>query len=253
MNAFFRRLLSVLLFSAALAVPARAGDWPQFLGPTRDGHAATDETLLTAVLERLFTTETLTAVLEQMNAACGAWSAQQQARQARLSGEIAALQRRQDNLTDTVEQLGGAGEDVQVLVRRLVANEAQLDALRNQMALASLEPPPALTISADDLDDMRDFLVAAVRSPHSPARTRNFLATLLERIIVEDEQARLVYWPEVLLSGTTGSRQMRRFPAAAVWRPGRALLGTVTASIRWPRRLRYGWRDCRDGKSNLTG
>src|SRR5258706_8649726 len=36
-----KRILSVFL--SALILPAVAGDWPQYLGPTRNGQAAPDE------------------------------------------------------------------------------------------------------------------------------------------------------------------------------------------------------------------
>lgn len=207
-----------------------------------------DAVLLAAVLDAILTPANLAAVLTEMNRACGAWGAEQVQRRRTLARRIEEATRRQSNLVDTLEDLGRQASSPAYLVRRIGELDEQMERLRAELREAEEEPPPALDLGPGDLAalaaSLRDILESA-----DPARVRNFLSGLVARILIEDEQARIVYRPEVLLAA--GDRQRdRRFPASTVWLPGRSMLGTAQVVVRWPARLRRGWRSRLERRSS---
>lgn len=192
-----------------------------------------DAFLVDTIASRVFTRRNLEQLLADMQAACGAWSQTQKERAGEITAEIRQLERKNTRILEVIESMGAGAPDPTLLLRRLNVHNARLEQLQAELAKVESAPAPEIQASgADTIAELGAFLAQTLKSREPPRRVRGFLGSVIERIILEDQQARIYYRPDLLV--TSGLP----FAAEARWLPEHALLRTVQVRRALPERWR---------------
>jgi len=193
-----------------------------------------DSWLIESITGRLFTKENLSRIFADLCDAVNAWSSHQDEIVSGLRREISSLSTKNEKMMRILEGLDD-GTDPGLILRAMNQRQSQIDALNVRLAQEEAKPPPKLDISADDFDQLSSFMLSIMLSSENTRKTRAFFASVLEKIIIEDQQARICYRPDLLVSRSSANP----FAAEVCWLPEPALLRTrdvlVDLPVRWRR------------------
>lgn len=190
---------------------------------------ALDEWLLAGILDRIFTPENIRDLVASLKADAGRARRDRAAHAAAITKERTDVERRLRRLYETVE--AGAGlelADVAPRIRELTTRRAQLAREADEMAAA----PPSVTVEPRDIATGVEVFRGMVERCEDPKRVREFLSGIVRRVILEDHEARVEYFPERISMPAIGGSQCE-----VRWLPDLATLRT--ARIPMPPR---GWR-----------
>lgn len=193
-----------------------------------------DNFLLDVIMERILTRRNLAQVIDDMQQACGAWSKEQKDKIALLNTEYQELQVKNEKLYATIERMGSEDPDPALLLRRINLNDSRMQTVQAEIVKIENSPAPDLQVVPEDLDELAVFFRDIVRSSRQPQKIRAFFGALVERIVLEDRQAKIAYRPELLATRQVG------FIVEDGWLPGTSLLRTrritVDLPCKWHRR-----------------
>jgi len=144
--------------------------------------------------------------------------------------QLTRVEGRQSKIFDVLELHGRDAPDLGDLTQRLRANKREIERLEQRIAEIDSEQPPELSITEDDLDQLREFLADRMRDRADVKRTRAFFAELIDRVDVLEDEVQIHYRPDRLVGAeTVRSREY--------WLPDRRLLRTLVEPLpaRWCR------------------
>jgi len=191
---------------------------------------ALDDWLLDIVTARVFSRENLLQVYRELHAAAGDWAKDRKKRMQTAQRQLTRVEGRQSKIFDVLELHGRDAPDLGDLTQRLRANKREIERLEQRIAEIDSEQPPELSITEDDLDQLREFLADRMRDRADVKRTRAFFAELIDRVDVLEDEVQIHYRPDRLVGAeTVRSREY--------WLPDRRLLRTLVEPLpaRWCR------------------
>lgn len=167
--------------------------------------AALDGFLLEAVADRIFTASNVARIASDLKAQCGTWAREKQERIDAMADELAGVERRQRRLYETIE--AGAGLNLADVAPRLRELREMQDRLRREIERQDSEPGPQVGPDDAEIETtariFRDVLVTA----ENPAKVREFLRHVLQRVVLGDSSVTLEYLPERIVNSRIGCSQ----------------------------------------------
>ena len=184
---------------------------------------ALDDWLLSGILDRVFTPENIRDLVASMKASAGRSRRDREAHATAIARERADVERRLHRLYETVE--AGAGlelADVAPRIRELNTRRAQLAREADEL---SAQPVPA-TIAPRDIAAGVEVFRGLVERCEDPKRVREFLSGIVRRVVLDDQEARVEYFPERIALPAVGGSQCE-----VRWLPDLATLRTARIAI----------------------
>ena len=170
------------------------------IGPARRVPAeALDAWLLDVVLEKILTKGNLTGVWQEMERAVTDWDRDRAARRARLAAKLAGIESSNARLYEVLELHGRDAPNLGDLTTRLRANNAQIKSLEREIGDIEGDMPPTLNLGPEDVAELAESLRAILKEPENARKTRQLLATFIERVQIGDNEVQITYRPESLV------------------------------------------------------
>jgi len=204
----------------------RGSECPGRRIPARD----LDDWLLEVVTRRVFSHENLMEVYQKLHAAAGDWAKDRKKRMQTAQRQLVQVENRQSKIFDVLELHGREAPNMADLTQRLRANKAEIEKLEQKISEIDSEQPPALSITPEQLDELREFLAERMRDRTDVKKTRAFLAQLIDRVDVLEDEVQIQYRPDRLVGADT-------VRSTKNWLPGSRLLRTAVEPlpVRWCR------------------
>jgi site-specific DNA recombinase len=187
--------------------------------------------LLDIVLDNIWTPENVLAVAKSLEAAAGRWATETRRRRTALAQQLGDIQGRNHNLYEILELHGKDAPNLGDLTRRLQANNARIKEIERELAAIENSKPPEVSITPEQLDDVREFLADTVRSTQNNKKLRRFLQLYLRSIVINDGgDVQIEYDPVALVQPTGSSAVLSK----EMWLPVASLLGTRIVALKLP-------------------
>ncbi|MBU2979019.1 recombinase family protein [Alteromonas sp. C1M14] len=183
--------------------------------------AVFDPWMVDVICSEVFTERNLKYLMLQLNDLCGSWAQKKRDRCNDLIHQIREMERRNSRLYEMLEDATGV-YNIQDLAPRLRSNNEAIRKLNTELAVAETEKPPTLDITEKDLTELSELLVDIIKTTNNPGKVREFFKTFLHSIMVQDDEIKVKYRPEALLSAHSGI-----VPSSENWLPAPSLLGTI--------------------------
>lgn len=176
-----------------------------------------EEWLLEKVISEVLTTENLLSVITSLEAAAGRWAMETRRRRTALTQQLAELQTRNHNLYDVLELHGKDAPNLGDLTRRLQTNNARIKEVEQELELIEKARPPKVSVSEQQLQEMREFLADTIRTTQNNKKLRHFLQSYLQSVVITaDGEVRIEYDPVALVQPTGSSAVLSK----GIWLPG---------------------------------
>lgn len=190
-----------------------------------------EEWLLEKVISEVLTTKNLLSVVAALEEAAGRWAIETRRRRITLSQQLAELKTRNNNLYDLLELHGKDAPNLGDLTRRLQANNTRMKAIDQELDAIENSRPPEVSVSKQQLQEIREFLADTIRTTQNNKKLRHFLQAYLRSVVIQgDGEVRIEYDPVALVRPTGSSAVLSK----GMWLPGVSLLGTRHVTLRMP-------------------
>lgn len=158
-----------------------------------------DAWLLGELLDRVLTRENVQGVLEQLDKAANDWVKQRGARRRSLVAELRKAETARSNLFSVLETHGKGAPGVNEMGPRLRELNEQIRRLEASLVALEDEQPPVVDQLGVDPAAAADVMRAMVTTCENPRAVRDFIASIVERVVVERQAVRVDYHPECLI------------------------------------------------------
>ncbi|MFN3303219.1 MAG: recombinase family protein [Roseateles sp.] len=159
-----------------------------------------DSWMTQQLLDRVLTVDVIQGVLDRLDEAASDWVKDRSRRRTALLLELRAAEGRRRKLFEVIEEGGKDAPGIKELGPRLRELNAQIENLERAMVALEAEPEPnvgPLTITAEEA---AEIFRSTITASDDPRRRRAVLATITDRIVVNDGSVDVHYKPDCLVS-----------------------------------------------------
>lgn len=185
-----------------------------------------DAWLSDVILDRVLTKKNLAELADLVEREASTWAKEQRRRRSRIVTQAKQLQEANSRLFEVLELYGRDAPNLGDLTRRLRQNNIKIKAAEEQLAALDAEQPPAGSLTAEDLDELGEFLRSMIKAETNAMRARAFYSGFVDSIVVGQEELTINYSPERLLNP-----QPQRVRSKRNWRPVLASLRTISITV----------------------
>jgi len=185
-----------------------------------------DEVLSNEILSRLLTDHNLDKLLREANEAASSWITRSIEKERNLSARCRELERANNKIFETIET-HGADSDVSVLLKRINRNESEIQSITVELKKIECKEVSQIEISKAEIAGIRKYLYRIIKSETSVKKARSLFSSILQRVVVNNEEAVVYYRPEMLF-------KPKGFAGTVVWLPVEGLLRTKCFTVRLP-------------------
>ncbi|MCW5624081.1 MAG: zinc ribbon domain-containing protein [Burkholderiales bacterium] len=167
--------------------------------PARD----LDAWLIESILDRVLNPTVMREIAEEISTVKGRWAKERDERVTTLRKEQRAVDGRRSKLFDVLELHGRDAPNLADLTERLRALNAQAKDLERELTRVLTEAPPTTEIDPVEIDTLAELMRETVRSAAADGRVkrvREFFASFIDAIVVDDDEVDIRYQPERLLA-----------------------------------------------------
>ncbi len=161
-----------------------------------------DAFLVGFILERILTPARLTEIASQIYELKGDWIKTREADRRLLVGQIRDAEARRSRLYDVLEKHGVDAPNLGDLSPRLRELNVQIRNLETSLEALERQPAPAASFDQVQLDVVAEFVREMVAGCRDPRKTREFLGSFIEKVVVTDDQALIRYHPTKLVNAS---------------------------------------------------
>ena len=172
-----------------------------------------DSSLLESINSRVFHPENMNEVFRHMTKEIKEWESDRQLRIVKLEKEIVSINQKKEKIYSILEDVAESS-DPRLLLIRIEQHNENINKINDAVVLIKSEKEPEVTISPDDLQQIAGFFINIIRKSENPKKIRSFLSSVIDRIIIENETAKVCYRPDMLM------HSKKCFAAEGVWLPG---------------------------------
>lgn len=192
-----------------------------------------DSWLLSELLDRVLTEENVQGVIDRLDNAAVRWAKDRAARRSALVLEMRTAESRRAKLFDVIEVQGRDTPGLHEMAPRLRELNEQIR--RVEVALMQIEDErdPMVGRPAVSAAEAVAVLRGMVRDCEDAAALRGFVASIVDRVVIDEKEVRMHYHPECLIRDDDRAL----VHSTARWLPVRGLLRTATVVILRPDKL----------------
>ncbi len=158
-----------------------------------------DAWLLDFIMDRILSPARLEEIAAQIHELEGEWVKERQLKREALVTELREAETRRSNLYDLLELHGRAAPNLADLTTRLRALTTRIKAIEASLTELEAAPPPAAKVDVSQLAEL-SAIVQDVLQTSEPKKTREFLGTFIERVVLEHRAAEIHYHPGRLVN-----------------------------------------------------
>lgn len=196
-----------------------------------------DGWLSDVVCDQVLTPDNLRDIAEELNSVVGKWAKEHRQRHEELSAGLRAIEGRNEKIFEVLELHGKDAPHLGDLTNRLRRNNAEIKRMGRRIEELEAEPPPSYEASPDDMGELADLLRDIILTSASVKKVRAFFRSFIDRVVVDDGVATVVYHPEALARCGSRDDVPSNVVSVSNWLPGRGLMGTRKLRARLPGRL----------------
>lgn len=192
-----------------------------------------DNWLIEAIMDRILTRERIAEFIRELHELTGEWVKIRAKKREGFVSSMRDVEKRQKKLFEVLELHGKDAPNLGDLTIRMRELRAQRDALERSLIQLEEEEIPQIDIGQHQVDQMAEILREVVTTSEDPKKQRLFFSGFINEIVLEDNEARIVYDPGKIVN-RTGTDVVHSKDS---WLPESVLLRTKTAIIQLPLRF----------------
>jgi DNA invertase Pin-like site-specific DNA recombinase len=191
-----------------------------------------DEWLLGVIRDEVFTERNLRQTILDLKENCSQWALGQRRRREAAIQALRAAEDRANKIYEIFEVYGKETPNLADLTRRLRRHNASIKKLEDEIIAIDSERPLSVTITEEDLVEIRDTIMALIESSESPRQLRHFFSSFIRAIHVGDDDVKVEYDPAKLVPRES-------VHSTSGWLPEADVPGSVrVVMFRLPERMR---------------
>jgi site-specific DNA recombinase len=164
-----------------------------------------DEILLDGIATRIFTAENIAGILLDMKIQTGEWARDKQAKIDAMADELADVEKRLRRLYETIE--AGAGLALSDISPRIRELRTRQDALKIEIERVDADPGPQVSLANGETEAAARIFRDVLLTAENPAKVREFLGHVIQKVVIQDGFASLEYLPERIVNARLGDSQ----------------------------------------------
>ncbi|WP_366556862.1 recombinase family protein [Endozoicomonas ascidiicola] len=172
---------------------------------------ALDNFLLDTIAARIFTRENLTELIMEINDLAGNWVKENRRKKRTLLAESEKLRTRNRRLYEFLEDPEGPA-NLGDLIPRLRENNQKIKELEAELERLSEERPPEFEITDGMVEEVSDFFSGMMKEQNNPKKLRQFLSSVLDEIVVGEEEIKISYDPAVIIDSAAVHSRKKWLP-----------------------------------------
>ncbi len=192
-----------------------------------------DAWLIDAIMDRILTHARLAEFIQELHEITGEWVRNRAKRREGLVSSMSGVERSQKKLFEILELHGKDAPNLGDLTIRMRELRAHRDDLERQLIQLEEEEAPGIDIGPEQVEQMAEILREIVTTSEDPKKQRLFFSGFIKEIVLEDNEARIVYDPSKIVNNT-GTDTVH---SKNNWLPESGLLRTKTLAILLPGRF----------------
>ena len=162
-----------------------------------------DYWILQQVCDRLITESTISELIREIDAANSKWDANHAKRRNAILRQISGVKQKMDNLYSLLEDKDSRTLNISDLSPRLREHRTTLSKLEKQLNDVDSAVPPVINTDSLNPASVRNQIMASITGKNI-RKTRSFLKTIINHIVLVDDEARIHYNSAALISGGEG-------------------------------------------------
>lgn len=163
-----------------------------------------DQWLLASVLDRIMTRKNMEAILQEINQVNGRWVQDRKVKRAALVADMRSKESRRRRLLEVLELHGKDAPNLGDIGPRLSELNHGIREIERQLTELEAVAAPALQVSDQDLDELSKHMREIVQDCQDARKVREFLATIIDQVVLHDGEAEIRYRAERLVGDGGG-------------------------------------------------
>lgn len=159
-----------------------------------------DEWMIESIMARILTRDRLVDVLGELHQLAGEWVKERARRRESITAELRDTEMRLHNLYDLLELHGKEAPNLGDLTERMRDLKKRRDTLEADLVKLEEAACPAVDINESDITQTAEMLRDIVLSSRDPAKLRAFFNGFIKEIVLEDQDVKIEYRPELLVN-----------------------------------------------------
>lgn len=196
--------------------------------------AAVDEFVSQVIMDQILSRDRVISIIRDIEQSVGSWWKDRESRRSAVVAEIRALEKKQRNLFDLLEEHGKNTPNLTDLTKRLREIKSRLDALQLNLAELEAEQDPVMNISEEDIHTASDLLRSMVMDCEEQKTARTFFSSFVDKVILEKERVVIKYNPAKIMNHETAVVHSKNN-----WLPEHIASRTISLAVPLPSHLMW--------------